>query len=556
MEQNLLGYGSNDDSNNDEGSDNSTNGSEDYNNNNEDHIEVDAEQAYSRRESNTSMVEEVDDDDVVEVDAAEAYSRRASKEPVTQHPFEDKDVVDSSDSRGGDGEGSGLEDEDIVNPDEREFVEDSSDSWDGYDEDVTEPIQMDAGVMNPDYDNEELHSLEESSSDDDIGDDTDDSSEDELKTPMGKGKGQRRTFLVFKPVAKAEHIRFENDMLFITLKQFKQAITDYVVHGGWGIRFAKNDLQRVRVVCQENCKFVAYLTKLPREKSYQLRTLNLQHTCTRSYKNPRCTSSYSRKKLMKRVRRQPNMKLKDIQDAVHEKFTLNITPGKAKLRRASLSSTILMKVHTFNEGDLVAEMDLLESIKLYLMTRFQENRQKIMKVESKICPKVLKRLPKENTNMWRPSGVQPVQPPIKRIPPGRPKKKRVREVGELADRRAGISKQCRTCGKIGHNKRSCKDEIRGNSSLPGTINRTSAANKMQKLFQHQSANRTSSSLTKLSHPICITPAICIILVHHVYHHSWCTNSAMDKLSQSIAIIPVQYAYLQSLCISSAMDKLF
>ena len=29
------------------------------------------------------------------------------------------------------------------------------------------------------------------------------------------------------------------------------------------------------------------------------------------------------------------------------------------MRRASLGSTILMKVHTFNEGDLVAEMDLI-----------------------------------------------------------------------------------------------------------------------------------------------------------------------------------------------------
>ena len=89
---------------------------------------------------------------------------------------------------------------------------------------------------------------------------------------------------------------------------------------------------------------------------------------------------------MKKVRRQPNMKLKDIQDVVHEKFTLNITPGKAsrarekvreyidgvhiqkynqlwesceELRRASPSNTILMKVHTFNEGDLAAEMDLV-----------------------------------------------------------------------------------------------------------------------------------------------------------------------------------------------------
>ena len=143
VEQNLLGCGSND-----EGSDNSNFGSEDYNNNNEDYIEVDAEQAYSRRESNTPMVEEVDNDNVVEVDATKVYSRRAGKEPMTQHPSEDKDVVDRSDSGGGDSEGSGLEDEDVVNPDEREFVEDNSDNWDGSDEDVTELVQMGAGVIN------------------------------------------------------------------------------------------------------------------------------------------------------------------------------------------------------------------------------------------------------------------------------------------------------------------------------------------------------------------------------------------------------------------------
>ena len=136
---------------------------------------------------------------------------------MTQHPSKDKDVTDSSDSGGGDGEGSGLEDEDVVNLEEREFVEDSSDSWDASDEDQTKPVQMGAGVINSDYESEELHSLEESSSDDDVGDDTD-SFEDELKTPVGKGRGQKRTFPVFKPVAKAEHIRFEKDMLFTTPK--------------------------------------------------------------------------------------------------------------------------------------------------------------------------------------------------------------------------------------------------------------------------------------------------------------------------------------------------
>ena len=46
-------------------------------------------------------------------------------------------------------------------------MEDSSDSWDGSDENVTEPIQMGAGVINSDYESEELYSLEELSSDDD-----------------------------------------------------------------------------------------------------------------------------------------------------------------------------------------------------------------------------------------------------------------------------------------------------------------------------------------------------------------------------------------------------
>ena len=80
--------------------------------------------------------------------------------------------------------------------------------------------------------------------------------------------------------------------------------------------------------------------------------------------------------------------------------------------------------------------------------------------------------------MWRPSGVTPVQPPIKKKPLDRPKKKRAREPNEPTSRRVGISKQCKTCGKLGHNRRSYKGEIGGNSSLPGTTNRTSTSNKV------------------------------------------------------------------------------
>ena len=72
----------------------------------------------------------------------------------------------------------------------RDFVEDSSDSWDGKnDDDDVEPSQMGTGVMNFDYESEELYSLVESSSNDELGYDNDDDVEDDRSTHVENGKG-------------------------------------------------------------------------------------------------------------------------------------------------------------------------------------------------------------------------------------------------------------------------------------------------------------------------------------------------------------------------------
>ena len=177
----------------------------------------------------------------------------------------------------------------------------STDSWDNQaEDDKVEPGQMGGGVMNSDYESEELLSLDKSSS---SSEHCEVSSDGETSTAEVNNSIRRNRYQIFRLVAKPENLRFEKDMLFLSPKQFKDAMTDYAIHGGWGIKFVKNDLVRVRAQCQSGCKFVAYLTKVPREKSYRLKTLNMTHTCTRSYRNPRCMASYTGKKLMKRVRR-------------------------------------------------------------------------------------------------------------------------------------------------------------------------------------------------------------------------------------------------------------
>ncbi|GMY19345.1 hypothetical protein FCV25MIE_14584 [Fagus crenata] len=64
----------------------------------------------------------------------------------------------------------------------------------------------------------------------------------------------RPQYPVYKPPKKAKYIKFEIGMKFNSLQEFKNAVTDYAVHGGHGIRFEKNDKVRVRAVCKKGCK--------------------------------------------------------------------------------------------------------------------------------------------------------------------------------------------------------------------------------------------------------------------------------------------------------------
>ena len=51
------------------------------------------------------------------------------------------------------------------------------------------------------------------------------------------------------------------------------------------------------------------------------------------------------KKLIKKVKRQPDIKLRDIQEVVHEKYIVNIIVGKANMARE--------KAHEFVNGSYI-----------------------------------------------------------------------------------------------------------------------------------------------------------------------------------------------------------
>nr|POF08774.1 hypothetical protein CFP56_39257 [Quercus suber] len=111
--------------------------------------------------------------------------------------------------------------------------------------------QIGDGVMNSNYTTKELLSLSESSSDDGFqGDGIYDSESDATvnETVVDNVKRRRKTFHVFKPVSNPDDLVFEKHMLFTSTKEFKAAITEYAVKGGWGVKFVKNDKVRTLVM--------------------------------------------------------------------------------------------------------------------------------------------------------------------------------------------------------------------------------------------------------------------------------------------------------------------
>ncbi|CAK8531321.1 unnamed protein product [Lathyrus sativus] len=127
-------------------------------------------------------------------------------------------------------------------------------------------------------------------------------------------------------------------LLFSTNEEFKEAIASYVVHNGRDLRYLKNDKTRVRVGCKEWCGWVALCSKLPNANTWNLRTLNDNHTCNKEFNVRMFNSNWPGKKLYTKVRINPNVKLTAMCEKVHEKWNVGMNRMKAyRAQKTTLS---------------------------------------------------------------------------------------------------------------------------------------------------------------------------------------------------------------------------
>ncbi|MED6210777.1 hypothetical protein PIB30_067308 [Stylosanthes scabra] len=114
---------------------------------------------------------------------------------------------------------------------------------------------------------------------------------------------ERRRFPVFKFQKDMLNYRWQLGTLFAPRDDFKDAVATYAVQAARGVKFDKCDLRRVRAKCIAGCPFRMYAVKLREEDTWQLRSMNLRHTCTQVKRVSIITPNGSVNNLRRKLRR-------------------------------------------------------------------------------------------------------------------------------------------------------------------------------------------------------------------------------------------------------------
>ncbi|KAG8502941.1 hypothetical protein CXB51_000733 [Gossypium anomalum] len=134
-------------------------------------------------------------------------------------------------------------------------------------------------------------------------------------------------------------------MLFKSKDGLKEAAKQYIRLNSYFIKFPKNDLKRLKAVCSEKCSWFIWASKLnpndPTDQTWQIRSSNPNHTCSKVYKNRNVTSAWIGEHYKEKFIADPDYSLKSLQQDVKRDFCCLVSLTKCK--RAKLRAVKLIE---------------------------------------------------------------------------------------------------------------------------------------------------------------------------------------------------------------------
>ncbi|XP_072074335.1 uncharacterized protein [Arachis hypogaea] len=167
-------------------------------------------------------------------------------------------------------------------------------------------------------------------------------------------------------------------MKFNSKHDFIEAVRKFTIQEGRQINFKRNESYRVRAVCKykkEGCKWVAYASMDHEGTCWQMKTFNNNHICARRTKNRAANRKWLASKLVKKIRKYPNLKHGEASDYFKRKCDIDL--NKSSLTRA------LSDARNIVYGDAAAQYTLLRD---YAETLLKSNPGSTIKIGVKPQP--------------------------------------------------------------------------------------------------------------------------------------------------------------------------
>ncbi|KAH6761555.1 hypothetical protein C2S52_018988 [Perilla frutescens var. hirtella] len=224
--------------------------------------------------------------------------------------------------------------------------------------------------------------------------------------------------------------------------QCKHAIQTISIENGDPIRFTRFNKTQCEAKCIPQCGWRCYGSLVKKDGTFVIKSLSGDHKCPREMNNKQATSEWIAREYLNKFRMRPNMSVKELELDIMSRFACEVTPWR--LYKAK------WKIQEKLRGSVSEHYGGLRRYIVELMKIDKEGRCGLEPINGK--------------TMWPEAVGDPVQPPLLRKMPGRPKKKRRRAADENEPTKSksarifGIVITCKRCLQPGHNSRTCKNK--------------------------------------------------------------------------------------------------
>ncbi|GMI85406.1 hypothetical protein HRI_002209900 [Hibiscus trionum] len=183
-----------------------------------------------------------------------------------------------------------------------------------------------------------LHSVDESDSD--------------LDCPPKKPK-----FPEFNRESDLSNPKLKAGLIFASKKILKEAIKMYSIKNRYCVKLKRNDNRRIQVKCKGECPWVLWAAPIhgedPSTGTWQIRSLNDEHTCLREFQNPNITAKWLAENYFSCFFVDHNFSSTSLKQAVHKDWGI-VVPKCKCIRARNLAIEHLTGNHEEQYANLYA----------------------------------------------------------------------------------------------------------------------------------------------------------------------------------------------------------